>query len=145
MWRRGAGGAGPGGNVNGVSVVNYADFGAEYAVSVCVNGLQWVSSPPDFARRSRRESDSNSRERRFDGTRDTIEIPRLRVKYSGHETGRLRLDRVLFTSCSTPTAYGYFENTLGEDGDPLDAMLILDADVVPRRAGWSPARSQCST
>ena len=30
-----------------------------------------------------------------------------------------------------PTAYGYFENTLGEDGDPLDAMLILDVDVVP--------------
>ena len=51
----------------------------------------------------------------------TIEIPRgSRVKYEvDHETGRLR------------TAYGYFENTLGEDGDPLDAMLILDVDVVP--------------
>ncbi len=36
-------------NVNsGVSVVNYAGFGAEYAVSVCVNGLQWVSSTPNF-------------------------------------------------------------------------------------------------
>ena len=53
---------------SGVSGVNYAGFGAEYAVSVCVNGLQWVSSTPNFrtlARRSRRESDSNSRERRF--------------------------------------------------------------------------------
>ena len=58
----------------------------------------------------------------------TIEIPRgSRVKYEvDHETGRLRLDRVLFTSMQYPTAYGYFENTLGEDGDPLDAMLILD-------------------
>ena len=36
-------------NVNcGVTVVNYAGFGAEYAVSVCANGLQWVSSTPNF-------------------------------------------------------------------------------------------------
>ncbi len=63
----------------------------------------------------------------------TIEIPRgSRVKYEiDHETGRLRLDRVLFTSMQYPTAYGYFEDTLGEDGDPLDAMVILDVDVVP--------------
>ena len=63
----------------------------------------------------------------------TIEIPRgSRVKYEiDHETGRLYLDRVLFTSMQYPTAYGYFENTLGEDGDPLDAMLVLDVDIVP--------------
>lgn len=29
-------------------VVIYAGFGAKYAVSVCVNGLQWVSSTPNF-------------------------------------------------------------------------------------------------
>lgn len=63
----------------------------------------------------------------------TIEINRgSRVKYEvDHETGRLRLDRVLFTSMQYPTAYGYFEDTLGEDGDPLDAMVILDVDVIP--------------
>ena len=63
----------------------------------------------------------------------TIEIPRgSRVKYEiDHETGRLYLDRVLFTSMQYPTAYGYFENTLGEDGDPLDAMLVLDVDIGP--------------
>ena len=51
----------------------------------------------------------------------TIEIPRgSRVKYEvDHETGRVRLDRVLFTSMQYPTHYGFFENTLGEDGDPL--------------------------
>ena len=44
-----AGGRGTRRNVNcGVSVVNYAGFGAKYAVSVCVNGLQWVSSTPNF-------------------------------------------------------------------------------------------------
>ena len=43
------GGRGTRRNVNcGVSVVNYAGFGAEYTVSVCVNGLQWVSSTPNF-------------------------------------------------------------------------------------------------
>ena len=63
----------------------------------------------------------------------TIEIPRYsRVKYEiDHETGRLRLDRVLFTSMQYPTHYGYFENTLGEDGDPLDAMVLLPESVPP--------------
>lgn len=63
----------------------------------------------------------------------TIEIPKgSRVKYEiDHETGRLRLDRVLFTSMQYPTHYGYFEDTLGEDGDPLDAMVIMDYDIIP--------------
>ncbi|WP_026549344.1 inorganic diphosphatase [Arthrobacter sp. Br18] len=64
----------------------------------------------------------------------TIEIPKgSRVKYEiDHETHRLRLDRVLFTSMQYPTHYGYFENTLGEDGDPLDALVMLqDFDLIP--------------
>ncbi len=57
----------------------------------------------------------------------TIEIPRgSRVKYEvDHESGRIRLDRVLFTSMQYPTHYGYFDDTLGEDGDPLDALVLL--------------------
>ncbi|KAA9394122.1 inorganic diphosphatase [Kocuria coralli] len=63
----------------------------------------------------------------------TIEIPKgSRVKYEiDHETGRIRLDRVLFTSMGYPTHYGYFEDTLGEDGDPLDAMVLLDVEIMP--------------
>ena len=63
----------------------------------------------------------------------TLEIPAgSRVKYEfDHETGRLRLDRVLFTSMQYPTHYGYFENTLGEDGDPLDALVLLTESVFP--------------
>ena len=63
----------------------------------------------------------------------TIEIPRgSRVKYEiDHETGRLRLDRVLFTSMQYPAHYGYFEDSLGEDGDPLDALVLLDFEIVP--------------
>ncbi|PXA76564.1 inorganic diphosphatase [Auritidibacter sp. NML100628] len=64
----------------------------------------------------------------------TVEIPSgSRVKYEiDHQTGRIHLDRLLFTSMQYPTHYGYFENTLGEDGDPLDALIYLpDVDLVP--------------
>jgi inorganic pyrophosphatase len=59
-----------------------------------------------------------------------IEIPRgSRNKYEvDHDAGRIRLDRTLFTSTQYPADYGYIENTLGEDGDPLDALVILQGD-----------------
>ena len=66
-----------------------------------------------------------------------IEIPRgSRNKYEvDHETGRVYLDRVLYTSFVYPTDYGFFENTLS----------------CSRRSRCSPAsgcrcaRSACST
>jgi inorganic pyrophosphatase len=62
-----------------------------------------------------------------------IEIPRgSRVKYEvDHGTGRVFLDRILFTAFGYPTNYGFFENTLGEDGDPLDVLVLLDYDLYP--------------
>ncbi len=62
-----------------------------------------------------------------------VEIPRgQRNKYEvDHETGRIRLDRMLFTSMTYPTDYGYIEDTLGEDGDPLDALVILEEPTFP--------------
>ena len=59
-----------------------------------------------------------------------IEIPRgSRNKYEvDHRTGRMRLDRTLFTSTQYPADYGFIEDTLGEDGDPLDALVILQGD-----------------
>src|SRR4051794_38849212 len=48
-----------------------------------------------------------------------------------HVTGRIRLDRMLFTSTRYPHDYGFVENTLGEDGDPLDALVILDEPTFP--------------
>jgi inorganic pyrophosphatase len=55
-----------------------------------------------------------------------IEVPRgSRNKYEvDHVSGRIRLDRTLFTSTQYPGDYGYVEDTLGEDGDPLDVLLI---------------------
>ena len=64
----------------------------------------------------------------------TIEIPTgSRVKYEiDHETHRIRLDRVLFTPMQYPTNYGYFDDTLGEDGDPLDALVwIPGVELLP--------------
>lgn len=62
-----------------------------------------------------------------------IEIPQgSRNKYEvDHETGRVRLDRVLFTGFVYPTDYGFFENTLGLDGDPVDALVLLDYPTFP--------------
>ena len=63
----------------------------------------------------------------------TIEIPKgQRNKYEvDHETGRIRLDRMLFTSTRYPHDYGFIEGTLGEDGDPLDALVLLEEPTFP--------------
>ncbi|WP_460631475.1 inorganic diphosphatase [Leifsonia lichenia] len=62
-----------------------------------------------------------------------IEIPKgSRNKYEvDHKTGRVYLDRVLFTGFVYPTDYGYFENTLGLDGDPVDVLVLLEYPVFP--------------
>ena len=63
----------------------------------------------------------------------TIEIPKgQRNKYEvDHETGKVYLDRYLFTPMAYPADYGFIDETLGEDGDPLDALVILPEPVFP--------------
>ena len=63
----------------------------------------------------------------------TIEIPKgQRNKYEvDHSSGRIRLDRMLFTSTRYPADYGFIDDTLGEDGDPLDALVLLDEPTFP--------------
>jgi inorganic pyrophosphatase len=62
-----------------------------------------------------------------------VEIPKgQRNKYEvDHVSGRLRLDRTLFTSTQYPADYGFIENTLGQDGDPLDALVLLQEPTFP--------------
>ena len=63
----------------------------------------------------------------------TIEIPKgTKNKYEmDHHTGRIRLDRTLFTSTQYPNDYGFIEGTLGQDGDPLDAMVLVPEATFP--------------
>jgi inorganic pyrophosphatase len=45
--------------------------------------------------------------------------------------GLLRLDRMLFTSTRYPADYGYIEGTLGWDGEPLDALVLIGEPTFP--------------
>jgi inorganic pyrophosphatase len=56
-----------------------------------------------------------------------VEIPKgSRNKYEWDEAlGGIKLDRFLFSSVVYPTDYGFVTDTLGEDGDPLDAMICV--------------------
>jgi inorganic pyrophosphatase len=63
----------------------------------------------------------------------TIEIPKgQRNKYEvDHKTGRIRLDRTLFTATQYPADYGFIDETLGQDGDPLDCMVLVQEPTFP--------------
>lgn len=62
-----------------------------------------------------------------------IEIPQgSRNKYElDHSSGRIRLDRMLFTSTRYPADYGFVTGTLAEDGDPLDVLVLLSEPTFP--------------
>jgi inorganic pyrophosphatase len=62
-----------------------------------------------------------------------VEIPRgSRQKYElDQKTGRMRLDRVLFSSVHYPADYGFIVDTLGGDGDPLDALVVVEEPTFP--------------
>src|SRR5262245_60691444 len=63
----------------------------------------------------------------------TVEIPKgQRNKYEvDHKTGRIRLDRTLFTATQYPADYGFIEGTLGDDSDPLDALVLVQEPTFP--------------
>lgn len=62
-----------------------------------------------------------------------VEIPKgSRNKYEWDpDLGAIVLDRFLFSSVVYPTDYGFIPETLGEDGDPLDAMIIVSEPTFP--------------
>lgn len=62
-----------------------------------------------------------------------IEIPALSnpVKYEvDKESGVLRVDRFLATSMVYPCNYGYIPQTLSEDGDPVDVLVVTPLPLV---------------
>lgn len=62
-----------------------------------------------------------------------IEIPKnSKAKYElDKDSGMLRLDRVLFSSVIYPDNYGFIPQTLGEDNDPLDIIVLSQASIQP--------------
>jgi inorganic pyrophosphatase len=62
-----------------------------------------------------------------------VEIPKgSRNKYEyDEELDAIKLDRFLFSSMVYPTDYGYFPDTMGEDNDPLDAMVCVSEPTFP--------------
>ncbi len=62
-----------------------------------------------------------------------VEIPKgSRNKYEyDEELDAIKLDRFLFSSMVYPTDYGYFPETMGEDDDPLDAMVCVSEPTFP--------------
>ncbi|NMP22322.1 inorganic diphosphatase [Sulfobacillus harzensis] len=62
-----------------------------------------------------------------------IEIPQgSQNKYEvDHETGRVRLDRVLYSPMHYPAEYGFIADTLGEDDDPLDVLVLATYPTFP--------------
>ena len=63
----------------------------------------------------------------------TVEIPKgSRNKYEvDHSSHRIRLDRTLFTATQYPADYGFIDDTLGLDEDPLDALVLLSEPTFP--------------
>jgi inorganic pyrophosphatase len=62
-----------------------------------------------------------------------VEVPMgSRNKYEmDQRLGRIRLDRTLFTATQYPADYGYIPDTLAEDGDPLDALVLVPEPTFP--------------
>lgn len=62
-----------------------------------------------------------------------IEIPKgSKRKYElDKESGLLMLDRILYTSTHYPANYGFIPRTYGDDGDPLDVVVICSEEIDP--------------
>ena len=62
-----------------------------------------------------------------------VEVPKgSRNKYElDRESGRIKLDRVLFSSVHYPADYGYVEGTLAEDGDEVDVLVLIEEPTFP--------------
>jgi len=62
-----------------------------------------------------------------------VEIPKgSKVKYElDKATGLLRVDRVLYSSVVYPANYGFIPQSLGDDHDPLDVLVLMQEPVAP--------------
>ncbi len=70
-----------------------------------------------------------------------VEIPRgSNVKYVlDEESGLLRVDRILYSAVFYPANYGFIPQTLAEDGEPLDVLVLCQEHVTPLTLVWARA------
>ncbi|TAL40579.1 MAG: inorganic diphosphatase [Chitinophagaceae bacterium] len=68
-----------------------------------------------------------------DAVNAVIEIPQgSRAKYEvDKDTGLLKLDRVIYSSFHYPVNYGFIPQTLGQDNDPLDILVLCSQSIQP--------------
>lgn len=57
------------------------------------------------------------------GTKNKFEIDKA--------TGKIKLDRVLYSSLTYPGEYGFIDNTLSDDGDSLDILILSNFPTFP--------------
>ena len=71
--------------------------------------------------------------------RAVVEIPKgCKVKYElDKKTGLIAVDRILYSSVMYPANYGFLPRTLGDDGDPLDILVLMQEPVVPLSVLWA--------
>ena len=60
------------------------------------------------------------------------------------ECGLLRLDRILYTSTHYPSNYGFIPRTYGDDGDPLDVLVLCSEPIDPMTIVESHIGKPCS-
>ena len=62
-----------------------------------------------------------------------IEIPlKTKNKFEiDKQSGKIKLDRVLYSAMTYPAEYGYLDETLSPDGDPLDILVISSEATFP--------------
>jgi inorganic pyrophosphatase len=69
----------------------------------------------------------------MDSVNVIVEIPRgSQNKYEfDHQTNMIKLDRHLIVAMGYPAEYGFIPDTLGGDGDPLDALVLTEHPTFP--------------
>ncbi len=69
-----------------------------------------------------------------DAVKAIIEVPlNSTIKYEiDKESGAVQVDRVLYSAMHYPANYGFVANTLSDDGDPADILVLCD---YPLQAG----------
>lgn len=68
-----------------------------------------------------------------DIVRVIVEVPKgCRNKYEyDHESGKIKLSRVLFSAVHYPADYGFITDTLAEDGDEVDILVMIEEPTFP--------------